>query len=269
MPEYRNQIVGLIRFSYPSLSGFKHGLKEGAASQAMLFEPARLERRFHLFRSLCLPSLLAQRDGDFTCIFLIGEAMPKSARQHLADLVAPLKDARIHAEPPRHHYPVQKAAFGTVPQTGFSHRTTFRLDDDDAVDLDYIARLKRVSTNLRPFCSDETPVAIAFNRGFYVSLSPEGNEVFDAVERAPLSVGTALMTPAGHPDNIYARNHRFLPQFFDTFSDAATPSYIRAIHRDNDSNPTIMGRTKEMSEDQIARVLNAQFAVDLPGLLAL
>ncbi len=269
MPEFNNQIVGLIRFSYPALSGFKRGAPDAEQAEAMLYDPDRLERRFYLFQALCLPSLLAQTDGDFTCLFLIGENMPVAARDHLARLIAPLGDARIFAERARHHYPAQKSAFATVPQDGFSHRTSFRLDDDDAVDLNYIARLKTVARDLQPFCSDETPVAIAFNKGYYVRVSPGENEVFDAVERAPLSVGSALMVPANHPDNIYARNHRFLPQFFNTFSDAVTPAYIRAIHIDNDSNPTIMGRSKEQDADQIARTLQDHFAIGLSELQAL
>ncbi len=270
MAAFHNQIIGLVRFSYPALGGFAHKIGDRAALEGMLFDPARLKRRFALFEALCLPALLAQDDSDFTCLFLIGENLPPWARARLADGVCGLRDARIIAAPPRHHYAQMKASFAQVPQDGFSHRTTFRLDDDDALDLGYIARLRAVARRLKPLCSSAAPVAIAFNRGFYVALDDTGGQdLFDACERTPLSVGTALLAPAGHADNIYARNHRFLPQFFNTWSDATTPTYLRAIHRDNDSTPTIIGRSRTMAPAEVAAEVRARFPASVQAFLGL
>ena len=62
-----------------------------------------------------------------------------------------------------------------------------------------------------------------------------------------------------HPENIYRRNHRILAQFYNTFSEAETPCYIRTVHQDNGSSPAFTGRTREMTMDEIAEVLETQF----------
>lgn len=266
---FQNQVIGLVRFSYPALSGFVQSHETPKEQAAFLYDPDRLDRRFHLFEAVCLPALLAQSDPDFTMLFLVGDDLPDAYKIRLADLVEPLKSAAVIEQPSEHHYTIIKRCFSIVPQDGFTHRTSFRLDDDDALDRKYIKRLKTTCRKLKPLCATDAPVAIGFQRGFYVRQQAGGNEVFDAVERTPLSVGTALMTYAGHKDNIYARNHRKLGQFYNLYSDMTAPAYIRAIHSDNDSDPTIEGRSKTMKSDDVKSEINRNFATSYKDLLNL
>jgi hypothetical protein len=267
--DFNNQVVGLIRFSYPALSGFAKGGEDVAATEAYLYDPARLERRFRLFEALCLPSLLAQSDTGFTTLFLIGENLPEAAKSRLATLVAPLRDARIIPRESEHNYAAIRQTFATLPQDGFSHRTSFRLDDDDALAVQYIERLKHTARKLKSLCQPKQPVAIAFNRGFYLEQGKDENLIYDANERTPLSVGSALFAQAGHPENIYARNHRFLGQFFNLYSDVSEPSFLRTIHQDNDSDPVIVGQSKKMKPEQIRRSLEAHFSQRYSDLIRL
>ncbi|MDE0588438.1 glycosyltransferase [Halocynthiibacter sp. C4] len=267
--DFNNQIIGLVRFSFPALSGFGKGGQDIAEREAFLFDPARLERRFYLFEKLCLPSLLAQTDPDFTILFLIGERMPPTAVARLARLIAPLKDARIIQRQSGHNYGAVCKAFDEVGAVGFTHRTSFRLDDDDALSCSYIERLKRTARDLKPMCRPERPVAIAFNRGFYVEVQEGENTVIDANERTPVSVGSALFAEVSEPQNIYARNHRFLGQFFNLYSDVGAPNFIRTIHADNDSKPSIVGLSNMMSPQTIAEEIAASFPFDLAELKSL
>lgn len=266
--EFKNQTVGLIRFSYVAKGGFAKTFESDEEAQEFLYDPARLERRFELFEKMCLPSLLGQSDPDFTCVVLTGDSLPGPARKRLQEHMGKLADGRLISLPPKPHYGAMKNALRKVDIGEATHRTTFRLDDDDALDTGYVARLKTRAAQLKDMAGGE-PVAIAFNHGFYVRKEPSGNKIFDATERTPLSVGTALVCPADHPDNVYARNHRFLPQFFDTYSDVRTPSWVRTIHQDNDSDPFINGRSGDMAADEIAEALKKGFAQSYGALVAL
>ncbi len=250
-----NQIIGLLRFSYPSLGGFRKKHDTAEEAEAFLYDPARLDRRIALFERFTLPCLSAQTDPDFTMLILVGETMPEPVQTRLANLVADTPQVRILAYPSLPHYRAMRRAYDEVARSDATHRTTFRLDDDDAVDRDFVKRLRHWADKL----ADDAPTAIAFNKGLYVDYTQNPPEIFDATEKTPLAVGTALTVPMGHSENIYRRNHRILAQFYNTFSEAETPCYIRTVHQDNGSTPAFSGRTREMSEDDIAAVLEAQF----------
>ena len=109
------RIVGLVRFSYLSRSGFSRDFPDLEARQAYLNDPDRLERRFRMFQALALPSLLRQTDPGFRCIFLIGTGLDPLARQRLEDLVAPLPGAAVIALPSRRADHIQAPRAWTVP----------------------------------------------------------------------------------------------------------------------------------------------------------
>jgi hypothetical protein len=83
-----NQIVGVCRFSYPATGGFKLSDKGQDAVIDALYAPERLRRRFAYFEKICLPSLAAQTDPDFTFVVLMGDAMPIKWRRRLKSLRA-------------------------------------------------------------------------------------------------------------------------------------------------------------------------------------
>lgn len=259
---FRNRLVGLIRFSYPALSGFTAKSPDAATLQATLFDRARLERRFALWETLALPSLLAQTDPDFETLVLVGDALPAWAHDRLHAGLAPL-NARIVALPPMHHYPAIQKAYAGYDE-GFSHLTSFRLDDDDALDRDHIARLRRTAAGIAGFTA--TPFAIAHNRGLFVDLTGGKARFSEVTEKMPLGIGLALCAPAGHPDTIFRRNHRLLPQFLTTFSDATEIAFLRSVHDGNDSNAHTTGVVEDRTEAEVDTILSARFATDRAAL---
>lgn len=254
---YTNQIIGLLRFSYPSIGGFRKKHDTAEQAEAFLYDSARLDRRIALFERFTLPCLKTQTDPDFTMLILVGETMPQDAMARLQTLLRDIPQVRLLAYPSLPHYRAMRRAYDEVPRSDATHRTTFRLDDDDAVDHDFIKRLRHWADRL----ADDVPTAIAFNKGLYVDYTKSPPEIFDATEKTPLAVGTALTVPMGHAENIYRRNHRILAQFYNTFSEAETPCYIRTVHQDNGSEPAFTGRTHEMSDKDIATVLQQQFGL--------
>jgi hypothetical protein len=259
----RNRIVGLVRFSYPSIGGFAHGSPDPAR---FLYDPARLERRFRLFEALCLPALCAQTDPDFDIVFLVGNDMPSAARKRLEAALGPLRHAHVVALPHLQHYPALRQAYGTVQVDDAETLTTFRLDDDDALSRDYISRLRALSAGLAGMGPLEAPLTLSFHRGFL--LHPDG-ALSEVVEKLPPASGSAMLVPFGHRDNIYRRNHRLLPQFFSHFSDAGRPAFLRSIHQDNDSSPHASGLSTPLAPQDAAAALREAFPFALDSLRGL
>ena len=219
-----NRIVGLVRFSYPSIGGFAHASPDPAR---FLYDPARLDRRFRLFEALCLPALRAQTDPDFDIVFLVGKDMPSAARKRLDAALSPLRRAQVVALPPcstiRRFGKPMAPSRSEVPRL----LTTFRLDDDDALACDYIARLRALSVGLTGLCPPEDASHPVVPPGF--PAAPRWRVVRGGRKASPAS-GSAMIAPSGHRDNIYRRNHRLLPQLFSHFSDAGRPAFLRSIH---------------------------------------
>lgn len=264
----KTQISILVRFSYVVRNGVRAALGGVEAARALMYDPARLERRFDLFEALALPSLLGQSDPNFTAVFLIGEDFPATARQRLARLTADLADPRIVALPPLPMFQATKQAYRRTLHGGHTHLATSRLDDDDALALDVVARLKAKLEPLAVVSGDE-PVAISFNNGFCLEPGARENRVFQVIERTPMSQATTLLAQVGHAATIFSRNHRHLGQYFNLYSDAATPSFIRSIHRDNDSTPYASGQVLTHDDETLRALLKNRFAQTLEDLRAI
>ena len=269
--ETRTRIVGLLRFSVLTPTYFSERFKTLDRIAAHIFAPDRMELRFRLFENLCLPSLTRQSDPDFTCVVLTAETMPQPYLDRLRDLIAPHPHLRLREVGTDNHYQLIREGYDSVDVGDATHRILFRLDDDDAVDLGYIARLRRLAQGFLTLNDPARPTIIAFNQGIYVRRKKDGseNDVFDARERAPLSTGTALVAPKSYPRNPYRYNHRALAQHYNTYSDISVPGFIRTIHRDNKSNPTLMGPHHRLKPAQVEAALRSHFGTDMATLKAL
>ncbi|MEM7061355.1 MAG: glycosyltransferase [Pseudomonadota bacterium] len=261
--------VGLVRFSVltPDYYAARFPTLEETAQH--LFSSERMDLRFRLFEQLCLPSLVRQTDRDFDMIVLTAESMPEVYLSRLIDLLDPLPNFHCRPVGTGNHYKSVQDGYNSVGRDDVTHRILFRLDDDDAVDMNFVKRTKRLARGLKRMNPGRKPFIIAYNRGFYVRSSQDGNEIFDACERAPLSTGTTLVAPARLGANPYRYNHRRFAQHFNTYSDISVPAFIRTIHKDNKSNPAQMGLTHEMEIDEIDDQLKTHFQVSLDDLRAL
>ncbi len=255
----KNQIVGVMRFSYISKGGFAHSHESQEDQEAMIYAPERMERRFRLFEDFALRSLKYQTDQDFKIVFLITQSMPQNYKDRLRDLVAGWAPGQVVAKPFMPQFRAIRTCYDALQDTGADYFTSFRLDDDDMIDTRFIERVRSRAVKLAQVKDDAAPVVISFNRGLYLKIGQQKNHIFDAVERTPLSVGTAMITRTGAHENIYSRNHRKLPAFFTTFSDVDCPSWLRTIHRDNDSKPEFTGETKLLGKTEVDVQLRTAF----------
>ena len=266
---FHNQIAGLIRFSYPALNGFTRADADPEADRARPFDADRLKERFRLFEALTLPSLAAQTDKDFTLGVLTGKGLPDWAMERLTTGLADLPGARVIALPPMKHYQATQAAFAELTPAPATHLTSFRLDDDDAIDRALIARLRHQAEVLTLLAGRDRIVTIGFNRGFFLELGAGGNRIYDVTEKLPIGIGLAMTAPVDSRENIFRRNHRLLPQFFTGFTDAETPAFIRTVHSGNDSAAHLTGTRDTMAPARIAPEIARAFPFTLEQLLAL
>ncbi|NSX55747.1 glycosyltransferase [Parasulfitobacter algicola] len=266
---FKNQIIGLIRFSYPTTDGFRSNHPSIKDAEDFLYAPKRLDHRFDLFEKFTLPSLRAQTDQNFTMILLTGEMLPAQYNDRLINLVQDLPFVHIMQRPSLPHYRAIKQAFKSVDKADFTHRTTFRLDDDDALDNRFVEKLRHHSGSLAVSLAKDVPTVLSFNKGLYVDYTTSPPEIFDAIERTPLSVGTAMIAPIDYVDNIYRRNHRLLGQFYNIYSSCDDVAYIRTIHAHNDSKPAFSGKVRGMAEDKIDHILKQGFGLTRTDIMSL
>ena len=268
MPAKENQIVGLVRFSYISKGGFLHSSNPQEEQERKIFAQERMERRFQFFENLALRSLLQQNDQDFSCIFLVSKSLPKEYRERLEDLVAPLQGGIVMERPFMPQYRAIRACYDSLRDETYKYFTSFRLDDDDMLDVGFIERIRKMLPPVARVKNDGEPVVLAFNKGLFLEVGTKGNRIFDGCERTPLGIGTAMITPLKNSGkNIYSRNHRKLPAFFTTFSEVSTPTWIRTIHVDNDSIPEFTGTLDNHTETEINTQLTDRFGISRKELM--
>lgn len=249
------QIKGLIRFSYLSENGFAMSDRGMDAIRDILYDPARLERRFALFERLAFHTISLQEDVDFTCAILIGDTLPDKARVRLENLVAQFEPLRIVALPPMVHIQAVKAAYNALPDDpSATHVASFRQDDDDGMHVSTTARIRAVGNALLQVRADKKPFIVAFNRGLYFDPSAE-RPLMEWYERSPLGIGLAMVAHKEDHATVFRRNHRSLMEYYDCYTEVAQPMWIRSVHEDNDSSALPTGREGKLRLKGMRRVL--------------
>ncbi|SEO74146.1 Putative rhamnosyl transferase [Salinihabitans flavidus] len=267
MKDVRIQVVGVIRFSVLA-EGFAVDLYGGMDRlRQYLFDSGSLGWRFHIFENLGLPSLLRQTDPDFQLVLLTSIELPDYARERLEALVAPYGNLHVHAEGVEKQHRLIRRAYDSIPHDGYTHRAAFRLDNDDAVCMTFVERLKHLSHGLLDLGGTDEPTAIAFNRGFYVEMKEdEPHEVYDTVEREPLSTGTALLSRAGYHLNPYRYNHRAVAQHFNTYSDISFPVFLRTVHGENIDRVMKRGLRGRHGPRRIEKQIRSHFGMEMQDI---
>lgn len=264
MGSANNQIVGVCRFSFPSLGGFAGRRLDPDDLENQLYAPNRIEARFRYFETLTLPSLAAQTDMDFRLVVLIGRGLQMRYKTRLRDLGERYPFLAISQQDPSGPLVSTRRAFrkGLQEDTGFV--TGFRIDDDDAVARDYIARTRAAAdVLLREGWADvDTPAVIAFHRGLYWDLNSPTQPFYDFREKMPLGLAAAMITPVDAQINIFRWNHRHLAAHVRTWTDPTDRMFLRTLHQSNDSNRSIPPGAEPLATPQARDLLATRFGID-------
>jgi hypothetical protein len=246
------QALGLCRFSYPTANN------EGFTRKVDLYDTARLERRFRFFETICLPPLRAQTDPDFRLLVLVGAALPAWAMARLAALVAALPQAVILVEPEgQPHVELCCRLLVAHRDPAADAVAEFRIDDDDAVAVNFIARLRNRARASRGLWAGGQTVEIDFHSGFAL-ISGAAPQVL-AVTVAHWTPAQAFVTRPDQPRTAFSDNHFTSWRRTACLSCPDPQMFIRSFHGDNDS-----GRTA----DNIVKLANFAQPEDLDATLA-
>ncbi|WP_163848878.1 glycosyltransferase [Pseudooceanicola aestuarii] len=289
----RVQLLGLCRFSYPTaLDGFSVLGTDAARNRARLYDPARLALRFWFFERICLPSLAAQQDPEFTVLLLHDAALPEPWLTRLRDAIAPLPQVVAVPRPAGlPHKGTCRDILRAARDPQARAVAEFTIDDDDALAVDFTARTRAAFGVLRPLWRDVGRTAVDFNSGLVLratgglaerraegaptatppAMPPQPRLGVEPVQAHLWAPGTAIYHRPRSTRSIQDFNHRRLWSRIPTLSLPEPVMYLRGAHGTNDSNVARARPTGEAGQDvaseQGAQVLRDRFGLDLDALL--
>ncbi|SLN71414.1 hypothetical protein ROA7450_03917 [Roseovarius albus] len=160
------QVIGICRFSYPALGGFQVEHETIQQREKYLYDPVRMEDKFRSFEFLTLPPLRAQTDPNFTFLVVIGENMPEIYVERLLDLLADIPQAIVVPRASGPHRKVMCEVVDKVRDGDTLPSLQFRMDDDDAVSVSFVARLRCAAHDLRGLIANKPCTGMDFNQGY-------------------------------------------------------------------------------------------------------
>lgn len=261
------QVLGLLRWSYPSeVSAFAAEAEDLDARRRQLYHPARMEERLFFLEHVTLPCLRQQTDPNFRIVMLLGDQLPDPWRARVLGLIddIPQITPRFEREGKKHAY--------VCRQTLRLHRMAraaavaeFRLDDDDAMALDFVAETRRIFRQHRRLLADHPAFCIDYTKGF--ALIAEGEELRVRPVFAHLvGIAQALIYPPDHPRSVLDYPHRRIWTTLPTISLPEPAKWLRGVHRTNDSgiaNTVDALPTWRCAPERFSARLRSHFAVDL------
>ncbi|MFD2738099.1 putative rhamnosyl transferase [Sulfitobacter aestuarii] len=257
------QVIGICRFSYPGEGGFQVEHRTLAERIAYLYAPERMAQRFASFETMTLPPLRAQSDADFTLLVVIGDSLPPEYRARLEHLLADLPQAVMVARPPGPHRQVMQAAINEQRRIDGAPCLQFRMDDDDAVSVDFVAELRAAAQQVRGLLQRHRHVAIDFNQGYIARPGAPGLEV--APTQAPYTTAAlALMLRPELQLSVMNFAHRKLAQKMPTLTFTGRDMLIRGYNAFNDSRQKPGMKTPHLALLDAAgeRHIKARFNID-------
>ncbi|WP_138934565.1 putative rhamnosyl transferase [Roseovarius arcticus] len=255
------RIIGVCRFSYPALGGFKRMHDTVAEREAYLYGSKRMALRFAHFETLALPSVRAQTDPDFTLLVVIGQNMPEPWRAKLHDLCAPVPQIKIVERAPLKHRLALQQTIQDELGEGRPESLQFRLDDDDAMGVDFVELARNVARRSARLRRREPRVAIEFNTGYSATLSKDGILAEDVIT-AFWPCGLGVYFSEGDDKTIMNFGHHKLHHVMPSIIHPRPPMYIRAKHTDNDSEAKFRPRRLKPLSDAQRHIFRARFNVD-------
>jgi putative rhamnosyltransferase len=228
------QIIGLCRFSYPGFGAFSVEFPTVDALCDYLYAPARIEERFAYFELFTLPSLRGQLDQDFTFLIVIGDSLPTHYRDRLEGMVSDVPQVKIAALPPGPHRKVMAKAIASVRSDHSAPSLQFRLDDDDAIGIGFVAHLRETAAQLGPFAAHHPQIALDYNSGFVARPTAQG--IMAAPIRATYwSPALALLFQPHSTASLMDFGHGTVWKKMPTVTQTGDDMLLRGINQFNDS----------------------------------
>lgn len=259
------QVIGICRFSFPALGSFQTEHETLEERRNHLYNTTRLEERMRLFESSTLPCFREHTDEDFQLLVVVGHCLPKPALERLYDLTAGIDQVRIvqeSSETDQRHRHVMKDILNAARTDPDQPCLQFRHDDDDAVSVDFVERLREAVEDSKRLMARNRLVGIDFSKGYFARLNAEGitaKETFKPL----LGVGLGMYIAGGCRQTIMSFTHHRIGKFMPVVSYPDAPMWVRSLNGFNDSHGA-RNNTKELSPLTVKQEgeFIARFAID-------
>ena len=259
------QILGLCRFSYPALGGFQTEHETVEERRRYLYSPARLEERFRLFEASTLPCFREQTDEDFDFLIVIGDCLPKPAFDRLHDLTAGIKQVRIiqkSADTQMRPRQVMRSVLNAARTDPDQPCIQFRHDDDDAVSVDLVERLRIAAQESAELLANNQMVGIDYSLGFFARFGPNGIRASE-VYKPMLGVAQGMYIAGGCTQSVMNFTHHRIGRFMPVISYSDAPMWVRTLNSFNDSKHARNNKDEfEALTPELEGEFIARFAID-------
>ena len=257
------QVIGLCRFSYPGEGGFQVEHSSLQERIDYLYAPERMNARFAQFETITLPGLKAQTDPDFTFVIVIGDSLPTLWRERLDALIADFPQARVVAREPGRHRAVMQSVLNDARDDADAPCLQFRHDDDDAVAVDFVERLRAWARTEAETVAANRLVAFDFRRGYSALPTAQGIAARETI--LPMyGVALAMAVNGGTRQSIMNFAHKKLARFMPVLADESTPMFVRGHNDHNDSRQKsgIAPLQLEPLDYATRNIFRSRFAID-------
>ncbi len=261
------QVIGLCRFSFPApLTTFQVKHETMEERRAALYSTARLQQRFMWFEHVFLPSIRAQTDPDFTMLLLLGDDFPEPWRSKLHDLIADVPQIMPLYRPSQNHRKLCRELFHAARAPDADVVVEFRLDDDDAVAVDFVEQLRAHYPVIAPLMQHDGKAGLDFQRGFLVESLDDGLRV-RAMSVPQWTPALAAYFRPGHKNCIMDFKHLSIWARMPVVSRSDMLMFVRGSHDTNDSRviPTRAVPVKIDPEDIVSK-FRSRFGIELEAL---
>jgi hypothetical protein len=228
------QAIGLCRFSYPALGGFQVEHETIEERIAYLYEEKRLEERFQLFETVALPCLKAQTDPNFDLVIVVGNQFPKQHMDRMRDITAGMPQVQIQEHEPAKQRERMKDIMRAARRDKSKPVLHFRYDDDDAVAIDFVEKLREAAEHTEGLCDKHRAVAFDWHKGYVAEFGADG---IAAVEMDRLHYVASLGVRIQANDGLTIMNfaHEKINKFMPVVSYPDEQMWVRSHNGFNDS----------------------------------
>ncbi|WP_224817163.1 putative rhamnosyl transferase [Hasllibacter sp. MH4015] len=263
------QIQGLCRFSLPCTGGFKKYHESLEDRRAALYAPKRLDERTLWFEYVFLPPLRAQTDADFTMHLVLGEDFPDPWRSRVEAAIRDVPQIKAHWRAPDDHRAICRDVLWGGRDATRAVVAEFRLDDDDAVAIDYVQQLRRSWNKVGRLANFHGRVALDHGKGVVLEAQQDGTIKPHVFNTQCWSAGLAIyLRPEDEAIVMDFPHHKIWSRVpFVNLTDSVM--FIRGDHDHNDARtPFAAALPVPVPDGDIADVIQRRFAIDFPAFRA-
>jgi hypothetical protein len=260
----RVQVQGLCRFSFPCTGGFKKYHDDLGERRAALYATARLNQRLAWFQHVALPGLHAQTDADFTLHLLLGQDLPQPWRDRLLEMIADLPQIVAQFRPSGDHRAVCRVVLLSGRDPRADTVAEFRLDDDDAVAVNYVQSLRRNWPRVRKLVSSAGRIALDQGKGMVLEARDGAGIVPHLFLTMCWTPGLAIYLRPEDTGTIMDFPHHKIWQRMPFVSLTEQVMFIRGHHTTNDAK-TPWNATAPVAHEpgDLQGLLRRRFDIDL------